>query len=303
MGKIFKKILLIAVVLLSSVSFFSLAACGGSDNYSPNRGSDGYYEYSEKALADNAERVIIYSADISVTVDDCEKTAETLKTKVVNEYADGYLDYESSRENSVYLSFRIPKDKLSDFVNFVKATGKVNSCVISSNDVTENYANVTNEMNYLLTYYEQLETMLEKANDANDFSNMLAISKEMQSVTEKLDHYQHVADGYLSRANLSTVTVDLQNENEYNAAGVWGNLGNILSDSFKSVGIVFGYLATVFVALIPYALIGLGITCVVFVIIGLVRKSKGKTFFIKGKREKDISDGNSEKDKNTTIKF
>ena len=290
MKTLLKRSLMVFVVLLIALCFSALTACGETGSNAPRYDSDKYYEYAENSLTASSERIIIYSANLSITVKDCDKTAETIKTKVSAEYPDGYLDYESTGEKRVHLSFRIPKDKLSEFVNFVKATGKVNSCEIYSTDVTENYADAEKKINYLQTYYEQLTSLLNDATEKNDFTTILTISKEMNDVAEQLDKYQHAADGLLSHANLSSVTIDIEKENEYTAAGVWGNIGKIFVDSFKSVGIVFGYIATILVALFPYALIGFGVVCIVFTIIGIVRRSKGKTFFIKKEKRKTDND-------------
>ena len=263
--KQFKKIIfLVMVSVLICVASLTFTACsksndndygGGYPNKSEQNDSLNNGNANESIIVTTTDRMIVYYVDVSVTVKDTAKTLNELKTKTTE--LGGY-EQESYQNNNGYTRciFRIPTEKLDEFVNVISGKGKINNKTVTTEDITEMYTNAVAEKSTLEARKTALEAML--ARPDLTLEDEIAITKELSDVDSKLNKYEKQINSYKKQSEYSTVTVSLYKEGEeYVEPSFWDKLSDTFMGSGASIGKVFGGILMAIVAIFPYlAIIG-----------------------------------------------
>lgn len=266
-----RKILIgVLVVLLVFVMIGAFGACNknGTDR---NEGS------SYSLQADNAkgstvqkviltsDRMIVYTVDLALTVDDYPTAAASVRNALSE--AEGYeQDTYTSNEGVYRFTLRVPTVNLNSFLEKIGKTGTVKEQTVSGEDITDRYLNAEQERNALLAKKAAFE---ELATQATTFDEQLKIQDKILEVAAEIDRYNDRLSSYKKASDYSTVKVTFYEEGTYEKPGFWERLGEIFFGSAKSVGTVFGFILTVIIAVIPYALI-LGAIFGIYVLIRLI---------------------------------
>lgn len=288
--KDFKKtvfLILVAVMICASSVMFT--ACASSKDFTndygggyPNKSesndamANGSGDAGESIIVTTTDRMIVYYVSVSVTVKDTAKTMNELKTKTTE--LGGY-EQESYQNNNGYTKciFRIPTEKLDEFVNEISGKGKINDKTVTTEDITELYTNAIAEKSTLEARKTALEAML--AREDLTLEDEIAISKELSDVDSKLNRYEKQINNYKKQSEFSTVTVSLFKEGEkYEEPSFWDKLSDTFMGSGASIGKVFGGILMAIVAVFPYLAIIGGIFGLYVLIKYIVCKKKNIPF-------------------------
>lgn len=123
-------------------------------------------------------RMIIYAARLVINVLEPEKSME--EALAVMQKMGGFL----AQRNNLYVELRIPSALFFDFVREVEKLGVVVHRTIASEDVTEQFADLTLRLGNLQVMRTRLLALLELAKTVED---RLAIERELTRVNGEID--------------------------------------------------------------------------------------------------------------------
>ncbi|MET0956081.1 MAG: DUF4349 domain-containing protein [Cryobacterium sp.] len=157
-----------------------------------------------------ADRAVITTGSVSLTVTDPIKTAEDAATIV--EQAGGRVD--SRTENpetdnqaaSANLSLRIPAGDLDRTLDELRALGTVNYVSLSAADVTQQSQDVDARITALTTSVNRLLTLMDQATSTTD---LIAIEGELSNRQSELESMQSQRDYLTDQIEYSTIGLDL----------------------------------------------------------------------------------------------
>ena len=159
---------------------------------------------------------------------------------------------------SAQLTLRIPAPQFDAALGGLTPIGKVEARNVTSEDVTEEYVDMTARMNNAKRLEDRLITLL--ANRTGKLEEVLAVERELARVREEIERYEGRMRYLRTRAAISTLTVELHEP--YPITGRPG--GNIIIDAFKRawrnfVGVIAAIIASLG-AIIPLLVVfGLGV--------------------------------------------
>lgn len=238
------------------------------------------------AQQDAGTRKIIYNADMSVTADDPAVALQTIIDE--NTALGGYLStsYTRTDELGAYrctAELKVPADKLDLLVASARATGKVDSYQLSSDDITLAYFDIAARLNSAKAEEKQLLLILEQCETIED---IIVVRESLAEVRADIESYQgqiNLWDNLVSYATLyinisRTARASVETENElialWKASDVWNRMTRAFQNSLRFVVNAAGALG-IFLAsvLIP----GLIVFAIIFAIVKLNRKYNKKS--------------------------
>lgn len=166
------------------------------------------------AAASVADRLIIKTANLSLTVKDAETALETVKGTA--SALGGFIsNSQTNRINKdqvrVTVTIRVPADKYDEAIKQIKQAGlRVNSEHLGGQDVTEEYTDLSARLRNLEATEKELlalmTTVREKTSKAED---ILAVQREINNVRMQIEQLKGRMQ-YLDRSvALATITLDL----------------------------------------------------------------------------------------------
>ncbi len=197
-----KKIFSIFIFLLALIMGISLVGCD-SENVNGGVGDldGGYTSYI-------GYRKIAYSVDLGVSTSDIYEARKLLDESAGNiggYLEDGYDRYDKSQMYSSYATYRIPTEKVFEFIAEIEALGLMNNKSVSTVDFTQNYISVQAEKTALTNKRELLVETLSDAGISS--SDKIILINEISSIDVQLASIELRISGYDSMADMSTVSV------------------------------------------------------------------------------------------------
>ena len=125
------------------------------------------------------------------------------------------------------MTLRIPSAQFDAALGGLDPIGKIESQNVSSEDVTEQYVDMTARMTNAKRLEDRLIALL--ANRTGKLEEVLAVERELARVREEIERYEGRLRYLRTRAAISTLTVNLHEP--FPIAGRPGS--NIIVDSFK----------------------------------------------------------------------
>ncbi len=281
-SKVFRILLVVLLLFAMLSAFAACSAKAGSSDIDGTSAPEMHLSMANKSLgADSTSRIIVtedrlivYTVDIALTAEDHTASAKKMREALTT--VGGYESHSDEHSAGVYeYSFRVPTVKLNDFLSEIEGTGKVERKEVSTVDITDRYVNAQSEKEALEFKKATLEALLA---EATTFAEKVDITERILDVSRQIDNYSKVLTDYKKEADYSTVNVTLYSEGDYEEeekASYWEKLGEVFFGSGKSIGVVFGGILTVLVAVLPYfALIaaGFGLYVLVKFIVCRIRK-------------------------------
>ncbi len=206
-----KRFIQIITICLVLVLCFSMAACSTgapSDDYDPNVGE----EIEELSSIVNSElnRKIIYTVAIRLTSENVASTKQNITSK--SDLLGGYVEannesYEDGKCNRVTVTYRIPTEKLDEFIASIEGHGGVESKNVETTDITTSYVDAEAKQNALLERKQALDEMLNEDNLTT--GDKLNILNEISEVNSELEEIKLLIKGYDSKVNYSTVKLTI----------------------------------------------------------------------------------------------
>lgn len=216
----------------------------------------------------NVERKLIVTVDIRINSKDVEKSYKSIENKV-KEY-NGYFDNVESSKNRYYLTIRIPKDNLNNFISFIEESEKIENKNISTQDVTDTYYDTDNRIKNREVLLEKLRNYLKEAKNIDE---ILKIEDRINTLTYEIERMKGNLQNLQSSIDYSRVTVNIQNQeaikSNTNIYNKYLNLISFLKEFFS--GIIFFIVGFVAVG-IPIVLILALFYYICFGKIGLIKK-------------------------------
>lgn len=206
---------------------------------------------------DTISKKIIKNGDMRIQVGDIKKSQDQINEIIKNNQA--YIQKEEFQntdiDENLYITIRVPHKNFDSLVNsFSNGVGSVLSKNISSNDVTEEYTDVSIKLANKKIYLEKYRDMLKNAATIKD---MLEIQEKIRELEDEID----VSEGRLrfidDRVNYSTLNLNLYKEKIRSSAtskiGFGSRFGDSVTEGWNSfVGFVLGIISLwPFLLLIP----------------------------------------------------
>jgi hypothetical protein len=259
-----------------------------TDDY--NGAGEYYREESASKSAESgasleSEKKIVKNAEVSMTVEDVEGTYQKLlQFAKQNKGYEANLKMDKSTSSvRITADIKIDPQNLDKFIEYINTFDKVNSCSISSDDVTAEYYDVKTRIETmeksLLKYYEYL-------NAAKNTTEMLTIQKEINTLTseiEVLKGRQRLLNSQIAESNVSlsiskkTETITIEEEIDWNALSI-EDMWKLMKRGFLSVSTtivtVLQWILILFVSASP---ILIPIIIIIIIIIIIMKKKKKKT--------------------------
>lgn len=174
-------------------------------------GSNGDADKGESPIVStNDARLLIYSINISLSVDNITETVDAIKKDTADK--GGWVEYsmESSDDNKTdYCAYRvrIPTAQLDNFVNNLQGKGKVSDKSVSTEDITDNYVNATSRRASLLEEKASLQAFI-TAGGLN-VSDVITVNTRIGELNTELNYLNELINKYDSLVNYSTVSINL----------------------------------------------------------------------------------------------
>lgn len=174
---------------------------------------------------------IIKNGEMRIQVGDIKKAQEQMNSILKNNKA--YVQKEefqnTDNDENLDIIIRVPHQNFDALINsFSNGIGSVLSKNISSNDVTEEYTDVSIKLGNKKIYLEKYREMLKTAKTTKD---MLEIQENIRALEDEID----VAEGRLrfidDRVNYSTLNVNLYKEKIRSSATSKIGFGSRFGDS------------------------------------------------------------------------
>ena len=258
-----KKISKILLVFLLALALF---ACGKKKAVNNDRvgGGDSVNGDSAKIVIDDG-RKIIYNVSYTLegtNINDYEKKIDS-KLNELN----GYVESLDTKTYYSIATYRVPKAKLDDFVNYIDSfEGLVNDKNVKTTDVSTSYNSYEARKEVLEASRATYVAMLSK--DGLTVSDIIAINDKIEKIDIELKEIYLQIDTYDGLIDYSTVTVNYYEKGEYKDPSFMEEYGNYVGEFFITIGKIILYL-------LPVALIG-GIAAIITVVSIKHHKNKNK---------------------------
>lgn len=183
-------------------------ACGGSqytaEKSNINVSHAGYTASSsvdKSPSADLDDRKVIYDANIKLKVKDVDTVNNQLG--IIAKRYEGYVQSTSS----TYSVIRVKATLLDKAMGDISELGKVESKGLSTEDVTDNYADYSIRLENLEKTRKRYLELLDKAENVEE---ILKVEKELERVNQEIDVLKGRLNRYDHLLAFSTIRVGLQ---------------------------------------------------------------------------------------------
>ncbi len=157
-----------------------------------------------------ADRLIIRNATISLTANDVEKTLGELRALAVEKNGVVFQSSTSIKEDKTYanITIQVPSTSYDDTLNRLRKLNgvKVESENATSQDVTEEYVDLTAQVNNLKASETQLAALLAKATNVGE---VLTVQKELGNVRGEIERRQGRINYFEKKAALSSIAITI----------------------------------------------------------------------------------------------
>ena len=251
-----KKLLAILACLLILCSFAACAAGskGAANNelyvdqaaaedgisYGSIKG-DGMTEEAVQVTSANGaiEEKIVKTVDLRVETKEYEQYISAIRSDVAA--AGGYVENSSlndsySGKSSRYASFvfRIPADKLDEFLKKAGENGRITRQNESQLNVTLEYVDVQSRIN---AYTTERDTLLELLKKADALQDVLSVQERLADVNYQIENYTSQLRVLENRVSYSTVSLDLWEVERVSEddSSLGGEIKNALAENWSNL--------------------------------------------------------------------
>ena len=205
-----KRIFAILCLLLTLFLSFSMLSCGSDTE--DNGSSDGELGGSTDVVTDTANRKIVYTVNLEIETKNVDSVCKTLTEKA--SALGGYIEssdqyYEDGKSSRCDIVYRIPTEKLDEFLATAEKSGTVSDKSVITDDITKKYVNSQAQKQALVERKTQLEALLAENVSVSD---KVDIIEQISSVNTQIMEIDRRLSGYDSDLAYSTVTVEIREE-------------------------------------------------------------------------------------------
>ncbi|WP_295161374.1 DUF4349 domain-containing protein [uncultured Brachyspira sp.] len=189
-----------------------LLSCGGnegsSDFYLQTQSEESYKDLSEVGYNEDSkfDRKLIISANIRINSRDVEKSYRSLEEKL-KEYK-GYFDNVEASKNRYYITVRIPKENIYNFINFLEENENIENKNIKTEDVTDTYYDTDNRVKNREILLEKLRDYLKEASNIDE---VLKVEDRINTLTYEIEKMKGNLKNMQSSIDYSRVNLNISN--------------------------------------------------------------------------------------------
>lgn len=229
----------------------------------------------ESAPVAGGERKIIKNGNVSIVVKNVDQSTRNIESKAKE--LGGYLSSTNlsssgNTNKSGWISARIPADKVTDFISYLKASSvKVTNESINSDDVTSEFIDLEAKIKNSESTAEQYRELLKKTTKVEE---ILQVQRELNNLQSQIDAYKGQQKYLEANSALANITVNLaidegelpiQPENKWEPA-------NVLKASIRSLTTFAQNLSYAAIAIAVYAVVWVPVGLILFVLYRILRK-------------------------------
>lgn len=173
------------------------------------RKTESFNNYNRKnEIEENniKERKLIISVDLSVNSKDIEKSYKSIEEKV-KEYK-GYFENIDSYKYRYFISLRIPKDNLYNFLEFIENNQNVQNKNINTEDITENYYDIENRIKNREALLDKFRNYLK---EAKNIEEILSVEDRINNLTYEIERMKGNFENLTSLIEYSKVNITIKN--------------------------------------------------------------------------------------------
>ena len=187
------------------VGFISigLVSCSSSDNSPVYSEAVGGGEQTSNNVVVESNRKVIYSAEYSITSENIKQIKNEVNNKSTS--LNGYVDSSEEYTSQAKIVYRIPTDKLNEFLDYIDAYDGVTSKKISSEDITSSYSEVEAKIQVLEASKAAYVSLLGSGNLSR--SEIMQIQDKIDDNNAELIKISLQKDSYDSLLEYSKVTI------------------------------------------------------------------------------------------------
>ena len=145
----------------------ALTACGAASKESNTDYYGGHSTYSSDAENNSPNNIvvidtkgkIVYTADYSVYSDSVQITKNTITTQVLE--IGGYISNSEENETRAYITYKVPTEKLNEFLDFMDKLEGVGNKKVSTDDITNAYSETQGRIETLEASKQAYEKLLQ----------------------------------------------------------------------------------------------------------------------------------------------
>jgi hypothetical protein len=210
------------------VATFAIACASVDKSRQAESVAQGYASADRTQEYASAERKMVRSGDLAVSVDAPEETSTDVERLV--KQAGGFVERSTTtKESNVWLHCRVPAPQLNQTMDAIAALGDEERRSVSAADVTEQYSDLETRLRNNLALRERLQQLLSRATDVED---VLAIEKELNRIQSTIETMQARFDRLKSEVELSALSVTLKRKRilgplGYAGYGLWWALSKL----------------------------------------------------------------------------
>ncbi len=205
-----RRIRMFSLLLLVTVLLLATACQSKGDSTAVGNAAAPEVGKPESIVNNDLNRKIVYHVSISMDSEDVTacKNAITEKCRAMGGYVENNGEsYENGKCTSANVTYRIPTERLDEFIASIEGQGKVARKNIGTTDITTTYVNAEARK----TALEERKALLEQLlNDPTiSASDRIAVINEISSVNTELEAVLLLITQYDSQVDYSTVTVSI----------------------------------------------------------------------------------------------
>jgi hypothetical protein len=212
---------------------------------------------AEEAPPKEIKRLIIYTGNVEVIVDDFTQAREQLDA-LVKEYDGYFADWEThgtpGTPRSGTWTVRVPAAKFRPFMDAAQQLGELRLSKVDSEDITDRYYDLEVRIETDERERQALLKLLEKAADEK-LTDVLAVRDKLNEVEARLDQEKGQRKRWKQLVDLATVHITLRDRKDY-VPPVVPDFGTRIGRTFQgSVEALLGFfrgVVLVAVALAPW---------------------------------------------------
>lgn len=237
-------ITLAALILVGCAASKDSAQSGNDYGAMPNESGENRTDFLQK---------IIKSSNISMNVDKLDDTMVELN-KIIEVY-DGYITslekYSGEHSNSAHLSIKVPSENYEAMHESIISLGKVSSDISSTEDVTEDYIDLTARINMLKDSKAAYTRLLTKAKSVEE---ILQVEKELERIVYEIESTQGKLDYLNNQVQMSSIHLVIREKamTEFEGINIFERGKFAIKEGFNTMLNIIVNLVIMLIWLIPF---------------------------------------------------
>lgn len=279
------------VIILACLILITVSGCFAGANSDNNKSVANESVTSDQSGSETASAVpvpeetananapfdaskIIYAGNISLSTENYQTTFDKISSYAVEQggfVQDSGSSYVSEsadvKENSGYLTIRVPSGKFTEAMTQIQTFGNPISSNVSSTNISQQYQDIQTQINNLKIEEARL---LEYLKQATNITDMLAIETELNRVRTEIDSLTSTIKNWDTEMAYSSIYISLYQKQLSSTivnspfSEIFTKIGEGFITSINLILTILAFLVVLIFRLIPFAIIA-GLVFLIFI--------------------------------------